>query len=542
VPELAIVIAGRLALINRREFLAGATAAAGALALQNKVANAATPKRPNLVYVFADELRFTSCGYNGDEYARTPNIDKLAAQGCNFNQAISSTPVCAPYRCSLMTGKYQSSTGMVINELRLSPEHECFGNALTKAGYHTGYIGKWHMWANQLGHHDLIKNGFIPPGPYRLGFDGLWAAYNFNHIYHHSPYFLNDATPHIRKQYEPDAQTDTAISFIKSAGTGADPFALFLSWGPPHDPWGWDNAEPQYEDLYRRINLPRPPNYSTVSDPHGDAWQRLPANYDQKVDDWRRVYYAQTANIDWNLGRLMQAVDDAGLTDNTIFVFTTDHGEMFGAHGRMGKYIFYEEAARIPFLMRWPKAIPAKTVSEALLGTPDIMPTILSMLDIPIPKTVEGIDMSSHAMGKGGTDHEAAHMQGMGATAAWTDGSEWRALRDHEYTYAIYHSDRQELLFNHRKDPFQMVNLAEDRSFATLLAHYRTMSENWRKEQNDTFEACSWYQDRWTKDRNITMTARGVGQNLGALHEITDKWFPDGVGDRSVNSRAPRGV
>src|SRR6185369_6393172 len=102
-------------------------------------ANARTNRRPNLVYVFADQLRYSSCGYAGDEYARTQNIDALAAQGCNLHQAISSTPVCAPYRASLMTGKYQSSTGMVINEIRLSPEHECFGHALSKGGYDTAY-------------------------------------------------------------------------------------------------------------------------------------------------------------------------------------------------------------------------------------------------------------------------------------------------------------------------------------------------------------------------------------------------------------------
>ena len=119
---------------TRRAFLAGTAAGLSAVA--------ATPERPNLVYVFADQLRYQSCGYAGDEYARTPNIDRLAAQSCNFHQAISNTPVCAPYRASLLTGKCQSSTGMVINELRLSPAHDTLGRALTRGGYRTAYIGK----------------------------------------------------------------------------------------------------------------------------------------------------------------------------------------------------------------------------------------------------------------------------------------------------------------------------------------------------------------------------------------------------------------
>ncbi len=527
-------------MLNRREFVTGATAAAGSLAMKGRVNTGASGKRPNIVYVFADQLRYSSCGYAGDEYARTPNMDRLAAQGCNLHQAISSTPVCAPYRASLMTGKYQSSTGMVINEIRLSPEHECFGHSLTQAGYHTGYIGKWHMWANQLGHHNLIKNGFVPPGPYRLGFDGVWAAYNFNHFYYHSPYFLNDATPHIRKQYEPDGQTDMAISFLKSAAHKPDPFALFLSWGPPHYPWGQNNVEPEYSELYRDVTLPLAPNYSNISDPYADTWQKLPPNYDSVVHDWMRAYYAQVANLDWNLGRLMKALDENGLTNNTILVFTSDHGEMFGSHGRQSKLIFYEEAARIPFLVRWPGKIPAKSVSDVLLGTPDIMPTLLSFLNIPIPSTVEGKDLSKSVLGKGNADHDAANMQGMGATAAWADGSEWRALRDHEYTYAIYHQDRKELLFNHRKDPYQLVNLAEERSHAAMLAHYRDLSQAWRKEQNDTFEACSWY-ERWTEDRNIVMTAQGTRQDLTALRQITDQWFPNGIGEQPVED-APVGV
>jgi len=506
----------------------------GSFALRTKSSHSETPARPNLIYIFADELRYLSCGYAGDEHARTPNIDKLSVEGCNFRQAVSSTPLCSPYRGSLMTGKYQSSTGMVINELRLSPEHETFGQALTKAGYHTGYIGKWHMWANQTGHHDLVKNGFIPPGSYRLGFDGLWEAYNFNHSYREWPYFQNDTTPHVLKEYEPDAQTDVAIRFVKDAAKNSSPFALFLSWGPPHSPWGWDNIDPKFAELYRYTSLPRPPNFSLVTDSYGDRWQRLPHDYDRLVDDWRRVYYAQTANLDWNLGRLMQALDEAGLTEDTILVFTSDHGEMFGAHGRQGKTIFYEEAARIPFLMRWPAAIPRKSVSETLLGTPDIMPTILSLMNIPIPSTVEGKDLSSHALGKGGSEPRVAHMQGLGATAAWTDGSEWRALRDHEYTYAIYHSDRKELLFNHRRDAYQLVDLSGDRAFRATLEHYRTLSETWRKEQNDTFEACTWYRDHWTKDRNITQTATGVGQDLNALRQVTDKWFRHGVGQQHV--------
>jgi arylsulfatase A-like enzyme len=503
--------------LTRRSFLAQSGAAAVSLAAQ-------APKRPNLVYVFADQLRYQSCGYAGDEHARTPNIDRLATQGCNLRQAISPTPVCAPHRASMLTGKCQSSTGMVINELRLSPEHECFGHVLTRGGYRTAYLGKWHMWANELGHHELTRNGFVPPGPYRLGFDEYWAAYNFNHTYYNAPYFRNDTNRHIFKQYEPDAQTDLAIEYMRENRGGDRPFALFLSWGPPHDPWDAKNVPPEYAELFRNVTIPRRPNYSETSDPYADDWARLPNRYHQQVDSFQRAYYAQTANIDWNVGRIMKALQEQGLADNTILVFTSDHGEMFGAHGRRAKYIFYEEAIRVPFLVRWPGHIPAQSLSDVLLGTPDIMPTLLSMLNLPIPRAVEGADLSRQMLGKGGPGPGAVHMQGMGTTAAWQDGTEWRAMRDHEYTYAIYRRDGSELLFHNRRDPYQMRNLASDKSAPATLREYRERSQRWRKERNDTFESCTWYRDHWTSDRNITATAMGVRQDLGVLQKVLAKW------------------
>jgi arylsulfatase A-like enzyme len=391
---------------SRRSFLRGA----GTLAAMagTPAPGAPSPSRPNLLYVFGDQLGYHRCGYAGDEYARTPNIDRLASEGCNFRQAVSNSPVCAPYRASMLTGKYQSSTGMVINELRLSPEHECFGHVLRRGGYRTAYVGKWHLWANELGNHPLTRNGFVPPGPYRLGFDDVWAAYNFSHDYYGGPYFRNTPDRETWKDYEPDAQTGFTIDFMRDCSARSEPFAAFLSWGPPHEPWSWKNVAPRFAGLYRRAELPLRPNYSSTPDPYADDWAKLPPDYPALVKEKMRVYYAQAASIDWNLGRLMKALDELGIADNTILVFTSDHGEMFGSHGRQAKYIFYEEAARVPFLVRWPAKIPEKTVSEALLGAPDIMPTLLRMMNLDAPRSVEGTDLGPHALGAGGSSATTA--------------------------------------------------------------------------------------------------------------------------------------
>jgi len=464
--------------------------------------------KPNIIYVFVDQLRYQSCGFAGDTKARTPNIDELAQEGVIFSQAISTMPVCAAYRASLFTGKYTTSTGMVINELRMNTNHDFLAECFSNAGYQTGYIGKWHLYSNQLGHHDDPKNSYIPPGLNRLGFDGYWAAYNFHHENYNS-YYHTDSPEKIyygENIYEPDAQTDMAINYIKESKKSDKPFLLFLSVGTPHDPWKSDNVTEKFYDMFKDVKFPVAPNYKQDLDPYGDAWSNLKKS-PESIDEWMRVYYAMTANIDWNMGRLLEAVRKEGIEENTIIVFTSDHGEMFGAQGRMKKNTFYEEAARIPFIVKWPSKIPKGHVSDVCLGTVDIMPTLLSFAGLDIPEGVEGMDLSHCAMNKSGPEPEAAFLQNTGACAIWEDGHDWRALRDKQFTYAIYHVDGHELLFDNINDPYQMKNLAKNPQYLTSMTKFRKVLKEKMESVNDTFEASTWYRDNWIKDRNIIRTA-----------------------------------
>jgi len=503
--------------MKRREFikaaaLGGAGLAIGSCAGLAGKRNSKAAGRPNLLFIFADQLCYTRCGYAGDTKARTHNIDKLASQGVNFRSAVSNSPVCAAYRASLFTGKYTTSTGMVINELRMRTDHECFGHVLTRSGYQTGYIGKWHLYANELGNHFDPKNSFVPPGPNRLGFDGYWAAYNFHHDYYNA-YYHTDSPQKIfygDNIYEPDAQTDLMIDFVLGAAKSGGPFAAFLSYGTPHDPWTADNVPEEYRKMFESVSFPNPPNYKDENDKYADAWGRLQPEQRKSLEVWRRNYYAMTANLDWNVGRLLDAVDKAGLARDTIVVFASDHGEMFGAQGRRAKNIFYEEAARIPFLIRWPGRIPAALFCDACLSTVDIMPTILSLMRLNIPKDVEGMDLSRCALGCKGPEPQAAFLQNTGACAAWENGHEWRALRDKQYTYAIYRVDKSELLFDNKKDPFQMTNLAADPKHTATLRLLRKMLTGKMESLNDTFEQCTWYRDNWTDgNRNILRGGKG---------------------------------
>ena len=247
-------------------------------------------------------------------------------------------------------------------------------------------------------------------------------------------------------------------------------------------------------------------------DPHADAWARLSPDERRRLPEWMRVYYAMTANLDWNIGRLMAAIDRLGLRDNTIVVFTSDHGEMFGAQGRRAKNIFYDEAVRVPFLVRWPGRVPAGTATDVCLNTPDIMPTLLAMMRLPIPAEVEGMDLSPFALGQAGPEPDAAFMQGMGCTARWEDGYEWRALRSKQYTYAIYRADGSELLFDNLADPYQQRNLARQPEQGDVLAGFQALLQQRMHALGDTFERCTWYEQNWTEDRLILRTATSNGR------------------------------
>ncbi|MBN1845562.1 MAG: sulfatase [Sedimentisphaerales bacterium] len=481
-------------------------------------------QRPNLLIVLADQLGLNHCGYadywNGSHYtgqAITPHVDQFSSEAVNFTNAVANTPVCSAFRSTLMTGKYTTSHAMVINELRLNPYQDCLGHCLTRAGYNTAYIGKWHMYANVLGDHTNPDNSFVPRGVHRLGFNGFWAAYNFHHDYYTTYYHTESKEKRYYGPgvYEPDGQTDLAIQWLKCrAQKSPHPFAMILSWGTPHDPWNDGNVPAEYGAMFAGAPLGNPPNYRPANDPYADAWASLSDAERASLEHWRRNYYAMTANLDWNFGRLMQHLHDSGLADNTIVVFASDHGEMFGAQGRRAKNIFYEEAARIPFLIRWPGHIPAGATSDACISAVDFTPTFLGLLGLSVPARMEGMNLSSLALHQSGPEPDAVFMQGTGATANWNTGHEWRAVRTKRYTYARFRIDRpgadRELLFDNATDPYQLVNLVFDPPHQTILQQLRTKLVNKMASLSDTFEASTFYHDRWTDgNRVILRGARG---------------------------------
>ncbi len=468
-------------------------------------------KQPNLIYVFADQLRRDAVGFGGVDRGLTPNLDALSRQSLNLVNAVSGHPVCAPYRASLFTGKYTTSTGMVINEIRLNPAHHprCFAHLLGESGYESAYIGKWHMYANELGNHLDPQNSFIPKGPHRLGFDGYFAAYNFHHEYYGAPAYYHLDTPEkiYHEGYEPDCQTDMAISQLARLRAQDRPFALFLSLGTPHDPWVPGNVPPDCLARVKDLEFHLPSNYLPENDPHADGWARLSSAERAELTDWMRCYYAMVANLDDNIGRLTEAVRALGLDENTILVFTSDHGELFGAHGRRAKNIFYDEAVRVPFLVRWPGVLAQGEERDICLNTVDVMPTLLRLMGLEIPSETEGADLSLYLRDKNKTTEDGSLMMCTGPTAVFGDGCEWRAYRTKRHTYATFKQDGKELLFDNIADPYQMNDLSGDPACAALMRDLRERMRGRMALIGDNFERNSYYEAHWVEGRDIVRTA-----------------------------------
>lgn len=333
-------------------------------------------KKPNIVYVFADQWRGESIGYTGNTDVKTPNLDKLASEGVYFTNSVSTSPVCTPHRAMLLTGQYVLKNGMFMNDIRLDPDSNSFAKLFKKEGYNSAYIGKWHLDGNERSAHI--------PKERRQGFD-YWKTLNCSHSYNNSNYWGNDDKLHQWEGYDAEAQTKDAIAYIKEQAKNKNPFCLMLSWGPPHAPY--KTAPKEFQDLYENIDIKLRPN--------------VPEELAEKTKDILRGYYAHCSALDSYIKQLQDAIKRSNIEDNTIFVFTSDHGDMINSHGEKKKQKIYEESAKVPFIIKYPALFGNKgKKSDFLLNTLDILPTMLGMSGINIPANLDGENITDVILGK----------------------------------------------------------------------------------------------------------------------------------------------
>lgn len=441
--------------MRRREFLK--TAAAPLYAARAK-------RRPNVLFIVADEWRAQATKYNGDVNVITPVLDRLAGESISFDNAVSGCPVCCPARASIMTGQYPLTNGVFINDVELRPNAPTLAEVFAKAGYQTGYIGKWHLHGSPDGNYGRRLTP-VPPDK-RLGFE-YWKACECTHEYNHSLYFEgNDPTPKYWPGYDAFAQTDDACRFIEKRAN--EPFFLFLSLGPPHFPY--PTAPEKDRELFAKQALTLRPN--------------VPADKRAEAEGILRGYYAHMAALDECFARLLKTLDRQQIAENTIVVFTSDHGDMMLSQGLTTKLYPWEESVRIPFLLRYPGRFGRRGRRvPTTLNMPDIMPTLLGLAGLRIPEAVQGRDLFAHGV------RDAGAWIGLPVpiTEARRYGiAEYRGVRNNRYTY-VRSIHGPWLLYDNQQDPYQMHNLCDRPAGARAQAEMNRLLEARLRELKDQF-------------------------------------------------------
>ncbi|GMV94550.1 MAG: sulfatase [Candidatus Hydrogenedentota bacterium] len=440
----------------------------------NLTAGAETPRKPNVVYVFADQWRAQATGYAGDPNVQTPNIDAMAAQCLNLPNAVSGWPVCSPYRGSLMTGQYPHVNGIFCNDVPLHRGSISIAEAFKGAEYQTGYIGKWHL----DGHG---RSSFIPRER-RQGFE-YWKVLECTHDYNKSYYYGDSDEKLVWDGYDVFAQTRDAQQYIRDHAAKG-PFALFLSWGPPHNPY--QTAPEAYNALYDLATLQLRPNVTP--------------EIEESARKDLAGYYAHCTALDKCVGDLRQTLREQGIAEDTIFVFTSDHGDMLGSQGEIRKQRPWDESLRVPFLIEYPRVLGTDARSdELIINSPDIMPTLLGLSGIAVPRTVQGTDYSPVLRGESNDRPEGALMSCLNPFGEWTrekGGREYRGVRTVRYTY-VRSLDGPWLLYDNESDPYQMENLCNTPGAASVQAHLDGLLNQILDDVGDEFLPGAEYVRRW---------------------------------------------
>ena len=448
---------------------------------------------PNLVFIMADQYRGDALGCLGKEPVKTPCLDHLASEGVLFTNAVSSYPVSSPARAMLMTGMYplhNKVTGNCNSQtapygVELPQEARCWSDVLKDMNYRTGYIGKWHLDSPYKPYVDTYNNRgkvawneWCPPER-RHGFE-YWTAYG-TYDYHLKPMYWDTTAPrdsfYYVNQWGPAYEADKAIEYIQVQKGNKQPFALVVSMNPPHT--GYELVPDKYKALYKDIDV------EALCTHRPD----IPAKGTEMGNYFRnniRNYYACITGVDEQVGRIIETLKSNGLFENTIIVFTSDHGICMGAHNNAGKDIFYEEAMRISMIISWPAKIKPRKVDHLMIAFADLYPSLLSLMGFrkEIPETVQTFDLSRHILGKS----KKEVVQPYYYVQFDNHATGYRGLRTSTHTFAVHATNGkidETVLFDRTKDPYQMDNIAGQSP--RLVRQFNKQLKAWLLHTNDSF-------------------------------------------------------
>lgn len=431
-------------------------------------------KKPNLLFVFSDQQTYDMVGCYGNAQIITPNLDKLASEGLRFTNCFSNSPICTPFRGILFSGQYSLYNGCYTNDRPLLPGNgKKFAEVLRDNGYYTGYIGKWHILGGE-------RKRPIPAGPMRYGFDDVFYSNNCHVDFRPGKcFFWNDAGEReYFQEWEVYGQTNQAIDFLESVKDAENPFALFVSWHPPHD-WGQFKGE----DGKKHFMYDAPDELMAFY--NRDSIKVRPGSVPSP--DLLRMYHghmAMTTGVDIAFGQLMDKLKEIGADDNTIVVFTSDHGDMLEFDdATFPKQYPHDYSLHIPFIMRYPKVTKQNTTTDLLFSGLDMMPTLLGLMGQEVPKECQGKNLAQAI--KTGDDDAVDFVP------IWMHiGNGYRGVITKEYTYAkskagssILHN----VLFDRKNDPYQLRNKFTEKGQEAIKDQLWDKTRQWMSSIGDEF-------------------------------------------------------
>jgi arylsulfatase A len=439
--------------INRRDFLRYTTAAVAAAGLTGCRSQSVQPRRPNIIFIMADDLGYGHLGCYGQEKIRTPYLDRMAEEGLRFTQCYAGSTVCAPSRSVLMTGMHSGHTSVRGNDggTPLLASDVTIGEVMKQAGYTTGVFGKWGIG-------DIGTSGV----PNKQGFDEFFGYLHQVHCHFYYPWFLweNDKQYELpgniggkREQYTHDVIVEKTLDFIRRRQD--EPFFLYVPFTIPHT----ELLVP--EDSFKEYEgqFPEPSPYINKRRHYAD--QKAP----------RTTFAGMVTRMDKDIGRIFDLLKETGLDENTIVFFTSDNGgqtsggpdlEFFEGNGplRAGKGALYEGGIRVPMLVRWPGVIPAGTTGDHPWAFWDVMPTLAELTGTGAPEDIDGTSALTSIVGEQFTGHSQQQSEFMyweiprgGKLAQAVRMGDWKAVRPSE--------DQPLELYNLQTDIGETRNIAD---------------------------------------------------------------------------------
>ncbi len=481
--------------MTRREFITrtGGTLVGAAAVRAMELPAHAEGEGLNILFLMTDQQHHRTLGCAGNELTHTPNLDRLAAEGVRFTHAFCPTPFCSPTRASIVTGLYPHRHGQNTNvrgrEHAARSDWVTTEDMLFDRGYATGHRGKWHLGPKAdfrayrgddegrgyVSGYGVFQEKHSPAADYpkKPGEARAWGR----------PVEMTDAVVEGRKVWATlDRRPKQDISII---GRSVIPpeglpeslmteqttglleqyrdrnFMITCSWSPPHALWV--TSEPYYS-MYDPAAMPLPDNLDICPEMYRPSVARRLGDCigPEGIREYLRCYYGQVSFIDWNVGRILKRLEELGLADKTLVLFTADHGDMQGSHGSVGKSLpaFYDAVARVPMLMRLPGRIRPGTVINTPVNSVDIMPTLLDYAGVPAPEGIDG--RSLRRLIEGGEKEDRDRAAFCERTAHGTGAWVMRMIRQGEWKY-VYRSNGFNELYHVVDDPDENVNRIEDR-------------------------------------------------------------------------------